>query len=235
MDQPFSRPKPRTSVAEQIRTWITWFGAARLVAGSLSVLAVCTGAYWLLRPPAVPVEQQVPFAQRNATTVVAASSGAPAATSATLPAAPTEVVVHVAGAVGVPGVYRLPSTARVIDAVTVAGGPTADAETDSINLAAPVTDGQRIYVPRPGEVVPVVATGSPSAAPAGAPAATGPIDVNRATAEQLDALPGIGPATAQAIVAHRDQHGPFASVDALADVRGIGPAKLDAIRALVSV
>ena len=99
-----------------------------------------------------------------------------------------------------------------------------------VNLAAPLLDGAQVYVPIVGA--------PPRAGPSGpSPPTTtsGPLDINRATAGQLDALPGIGPSTAQAIVAHREQHGPYASVDGLEDVRGIGPAKLDAIRDLVTV
>jgi competence protein ComEA len=234
MDRPLSRPRPRTSLLDQIRAWIAWFGAARLLAGSVSVLAVCAGAYWLVRPPAVPVEQQIPFAQRSSTTIAGSAPPSTAAAIDSAPSTPSEVTVHVAGAVAQPGVYRLPATARVIDAVTAAGGATADAATDRINLAAPLADGQQIYVPIPGESPPLVAAPpSPAGTPPGS--TSGPVDINRATLEQLDALPGIGPATAQAIIAHRDQHGPFASVDSLADVRGIGAAKLDAIRSLVTV
>src|SRR6185295_15891937 len=125
------------------------------------------------------------------------------------------------------------STARVIDAVTAAGGAMSDADLDVVNLAAVVTDGERIYVPTVGEVVPVLVGGTPDAAVDTTP--SGPVDVNSATIDQLDVLPGVGPTTAAAIVAHREQHGPFQSVDQLGDVRGIGPAKLEALRGLVTV
>jgi competence protein ComEA len=119
-------------------------------------------------------------------------------------------------------------------AIDAAGGATTVADLDGLNLAAPVVDGQRIYVPIAGEVDPVavpsgpVAGGDPSAPDA-------PIDLNRAGIADLETLPGIGPATAAAIVDDRDRNGPFASVDDLDRVPGIGPAKLGALRDLVTV
>jgi competence protein ComEA len=140
------------------------------------------------------------------------------------------VVVHVAGAVLTPGVYELDAGARVDDAVRTAGGPRSDAELDGLNLAAVVVDGQRVYVPVLGEIdLATVAEGT------AAEAAVGPVDLNSATVEQLDALPGVGPATASAIVDDRERNGPFATVDDLDRVPGIGPAKLGAIRDLVTV
>ena len=108
----------------------------------------------------------------------------------------------------------------------------AEAAPGALNLAAPLGDGARIYVPMIGEEVPPTAWPPPRRPP---PCRPGPVDLNRATAAELDDLPGIGPATAQAIVDHRTANGPFASVDDLEAVRGIGPAKLDAIRPLVTV
>ena len=131
-----------------------------------------------------------------------------APTSAAGPSPPTiatgTVVVHVAGAVVAPGVYELGAGARAADAVTVAGGASPEADVDALNLAAPLQDGERVYVPVVGEAVP-----PPVAAPTSS-AAVGPVDLNRATVDELDGLPGIGPATAQAIVAHREANGPFA-------------------------
>ena len=157
------------------------------------------------------------------------------------------LVVHVAGQVAVPGVYRLASGARVVDAVDIAGGLLPEADVDVVNLAAPVADGQRIYVPRVGQDPPVVVTGGGGAnAPAGSAVVAaggtsggsggsgGPVALSTATAEQLDTLPGVGPATAAAIIAYRDEHGPFTSVEQLGEVSGIGPAKLAALRDLVS-
>ncbi len=131
-----------------------------------------------------------------------------------------DVVVHVAGAVRSPGVYRLPLGARVTDAVERAGGPAGAATLDSINLAARLADGQQVVVPASG--------GSASAATA---AADGPISLGTATAEQLDTIEGIGPVTAADIIAFRDRHGGLSSVEQLDEVSGIGPATMKALRA----
>lgn len=156
--------------------------------------------------------------------------------------APEEVVVHVAGAVLQPGLHHLASPARVQDAVAAAGGLAPDADGDRVNLAAPLADGARVYVPRVGVDVPPVDPSSvggggradpASAASEGEPVE--PVDLNTASATELEALPGVGPATAAAIVAHREQIGRFATVDELLDVRGIGEAKLAAVRDLVVV
>ena len=109
-----------------------------------------------------------------------------------------------------------------------AGGFAGDANPDAVNLAAPIVDGERVYIPAVGEPTSDVATSN--SAPE-----VWPININSADAIRLEDLPGVGPATSALIIAYRDQHGPFASVEQLADVRGIGPAKLDAIRALVTV
>jgi competence protein ComEA len=125
--------------------------------------------------------------------------------------------------------------------VSAAGGLRADADPDRVNLAAPLTDGQRVVVPVLGQPAPVdVGTGAAGGAAAGASGdaadgGAGPVDLNTATADQLDTLPGVGPSTAAAIIDHRDASGPFASVDELLDVRGIGEAKLEALRDLVTV
>lgn len=159
---------------------------------------------------------------------------------------PAELVVHVSGAVASPGVVRLPAGSRVDDALGAAGGPNEDAELAAVNLARPVADGEQIYVPRPGEEPPASARdpgGAGSAAGAtsgsgaedGAEDAGGPIDLNTADATELEALPGVGPAIAQRIVEHREKNGAFASVDALLEVSGIGPATLEEIRAQATV
>jgi competence protein ComEA len=142
--------------------------------------------------------------------------------------------VQAAGAVAAPGVYSLPAGARVHELISMAGGVTADGDPAAIALAVVLVDGERVYVPRLGEIVPIAPV-PPPVTGTGAATPTGPLDLNRATAEQLDGLPGVGPATAAAIVAHRDHNGPFASVEGLLDVRGIGPAKLDGLRDLVTV
>jgi competence protein ComEA len=131
----------------------------------------------------------------------------------------------------------VPAGGRVADAVVAAGGTSAEADVEQLNLAARVSDGERIYVPRKGEAPPVVAGGSPAPTTSGKPPplAGTPVDLNTATAEQLEALPGVGPATSRAILAYRASHGRFRSVTELLEVPGIGPAKLEALRPLVRV
>jgi len=155
---------------------------------------------------------------------------APHTDTATTVTSSSEVVVDVAGAVARPGVVRLQSGARVTDAVGAAGGPSPDADVDQVNLAARVADGDRVYVPRRGESAPPPAAGS-----SGSAAKAGPIDINAATAEELDGLPGVGPATVAAILEYRTRHRRFRSVDELLDVPGIGPAKLASLRPKVRV
>jgi|SRR5215218_4279982 len=141
--------------------------------------------------------------------------------------------VHVAGAVRRPGVYRLPAGARVQDAVRRAGGARARADVNAINLAAKVADGQQVVVPvrAPRGAAAAGGAAATGAAGAGAPgAAAGPVSLNSATAEQLDTLDGVGPATARKIIDWRTEHGGFRSVADLAQVPGIGPKKLAALR-----
>jgi len=148
------------------------------------------------------------------------------------------ITVYAAGAVARPGVYVIPGRARVADVVAAAGGSLPDANIDQLNLAARVTDAERIYVPRKGEASTPVPPDSPtggSSTGGGSPGPVGPVDLNTADATQLDVLPGVGPTTAKAIVAYRSAHGRFRSVTDLLGVPGIGPAKLDAIRPLVTV
>lgn len=141
-----------------------------------------------------------------------------------------EVVVHVAGAVHAPGVYVLASVSRVDDAIAAAGGALPDGDLDRLNLAAPLVDGSRVFVPVVGEAVPVPVEPISGDSSSGAAVI---VDLNVADVSALERLPGVGPATAAAIVAHRDEHGPFASVDELLDVPGIGPAKLSTLEPLV--
>jgi len=136
-----------------------------------------------------------------------------------------ELVVDVAGAVRRPGLYRLPPGSRIADAIARAGGAGKRADTALVNLAAPLADGEQVLVPTRGVGAPAVG--------AGAASPSGPVDLNSATAAQLDELPGIGPVTAQKIVDYRQEHGPFTSVDDLDAIPGIGPARIDELRGLV--
>ena len=149
---------------------------------------------------------------------------APLAPAPSARAAPPTIVVDVAGAVARPGLYRLRKGARVADAVARAGGLSRHAERTAVNLAAPVSDGQQVLVAARGSAGGTAAPGS---------SASGPVSLSSATAEQLDTLPGIGPVTAQKIVAYRQEHGPFTSVEALDAIPGIGPARLANLQGLV--
>ena len=142
-------------------------------------------------------------------------------------------LVDVAGAVRRPGVYRLRAGARVGDALSRAGGPTRRADTTAVNLAAKLVDGQQIVVPLRVAVAAGAAAQQPAGG-AGAPQAGPPVSLNGATLEQLDALQGVGPATAQKILDWRSRNGGFRSVDDLAEIPGIGPKKLEALRPQVT-
>jgi len=180
-----------------------------LAAGVLALLVLVVAGKVLLRParPVVPPPVRVS----------AAASHAPA----------PMLFVNVVGAVRRPGLYRLKDGARVADAVSRAGGPTPKAQIELVNLAARIADGEQIVVPRRG-------LASPSATASGGAVAAGPVHLNSATLEQLDALPGVGPVTAQKILDYRQQHGAFGSVDELDAIAGIGPARLEQLRGLVA-
>jgi competence protein ComEA len=149
-------------------------------------------------------------------------------------AAPARVVVHVVGAVRRPGLYRLVHGARIADAVRRAGGATRRADLSLVNLAAQVSDGTQVVVPVRAAVAAEGPAGEDGAAGGGAGAAAGPVHLNSATVDDLDALPGIGPVTAQKIIDYRQEHGAFSSVDDLDAVPGIGPARLEQLRDLVA-
>lgn len=163
------------------------------------------------------------------------------------PSRPGQVVVHVAGAVASPGVVTLDEGARVADAIDAAGGLAQEADPDQLNLARPLTDGEQVRVPRVGEDASAwQGTSGQAGASAGgggggqAPGAAGPapsgsVNLNTADAAELETLPGIGPALAQRIIDYRAEHGAFTSVDELTAVSGIGSARLEALRDLVSV
>lgn len=183
------------------------------------------GLLWLL---AGPREAPVPPLALDGPQLERANGAAAGSTPAARPARPRRVVVHVAGAVKRPGVYRLNAPGRLIDAVDRAGGLTGDADLTQINLAARLTDGRQIVVPRTGAAGASPGGGATAGETGGAGGAKLPL--NSATAEQLDALSGVGPATAQAIVAKRTALGGFTSLDQLDEVDGIGEKRLAALR-----
>jgi competence protein ComEA len=192
--------------------------------------AALVTAVWLLaqRPKAVALPDSAPSIS-GAASPVGSALGTAVATPAPSVAAPAQVVVDVAGKVRHPGLYRLASGARVDDAVRRAGGPLAGVDLTSLNLAARVVDGQQILVG--------VAVAPGGGGPGSAPAAGGAVAVNlnAATLDDLETLPGVGPVLAQHILDWRAAHGGFASVDQLNDVPGIGEVKFGALHALVTV
>ena len=229
--------------------------AAVVVGSVLLVLAVVLALRAVLTSTAAGGES-APAAAGTAAAArpsAAVSTAGPRAGTATAPGGPApggpsagagSVVVHVTGAVIRPGVVTLGEGSRVNDAIGAAGGVSPDADTQQLNLARVLTDGEQIRVTRIGEVLPDPApqpgaavtpgTGTAPGKP-GAGSASGTVNINTASASDLEKLPGIGPALAQRIVEYRDSHGPFASVDALTDVPGIGKAKLEALREQATV
>lgn len=207
--------------------WCRWVGPARLATGAAGIVAAGLAGWWLLRAPMPPVESRIPRVTTSTADLDPSPGEPPVSVS------PDAVTVHVAGAVRHPGVYTVPTPARVVDAVAAAGGATTKAVLDAVNLARPLVDGEQVYIPRRGQS----GGGSLSAPPTGdgGAAPTGPVNINTAGSAQLQRLPGVGPTTAKAIIDHRQRHGPFATVDGLLDVRGIGPTKLEALRGLVTV
>jgi len=152
-------------------------------------------------------------------------------TEAAAPVEPTEVVVHVVGAVRSPGLYLLVEGSRVADALALAGGAEGKADLAGVNLAAPLVDGTQVLVPRRGETA--AAGGGASSPGTGSGSSAGPVRLSTATLAELDALPGVGPVTAQRILQYRETHGPFRTVEELDAVPGIGPARLEQLRELV--
>jgi competence protein ComEA len=219
-------------------------GRAGLFAlGAVAVIAVMITVVAMMR------DKPPPVASAKLPPVQMVSSATPKPSTTAPPVNPDQpVVVSVVGLVHKPGLATLQPGARIADAVAAAGGTQDGADVIGLNMAQRVADGEQIVVgiaPARGEptklgsaVTP--ASGGPSSSTSASPSATGkptggPLDLNTATAEQLDALPGVGPVTAAAIVAWRDANGKFSSVDQLGDVDGIGPARLEKLRSLVRV
>lgn len=148
-----------------------------------------------------------------------------------------DVQVHISGAVANPGVYRLSTEQRLADAVADAGGASADADLDTVNLAQWLQDGQQYHIPKAGETRTLQSevTDSPALVAAVDTGCGGLMDLNTASEAQLDTLPRIGPVRAGDIVAYRELNGPFTSVDQVTEISGIGPATLEGIRPLVAV
>ena len=224
----------------RIEDWWRWLGWKRLVVGAVALPVAAVVMWWFVQLPAPPIENFIP----TATTSPSISSELPSDLLLN-DSEPLRIAVHVVGAVQQPGVYYLAAGSRGDDAVRLAGGATSQADLKRVNLASVLVDGQQLWIPRAGERIPqntLPITLPNAVSGAGAPPSAVPstgvtalVDINQATVADLDRLPGIGPSTARAIVDHRTRNGPFASVDDLLAVRGIGPAKLAELRALVRV
>lgn len=146
-------------------------------------------------------------------------------------ATPGPIHVYVSGAVHQPAVYELPPGSLAQDAVLAAGGQTDEADLSRVNLAQTLNEGDQVHVPAAGEA----AAGGAEEGPANTPTPSGPINLNTATLDELEWLPGIGPSLAQRIIDYRDTHGPFTSIEQVMNVSGIGPGKFDGIRDLIVV
>jgi competence protein ComEA len=239
MSQPPIVPRPLAGGSEFADRLRALRSDARVGAALLACVAIAAGVAWF-RAGIAPTE---PASGTDPSSVAESAGAATTTVAATTTTVAVEIVVDVVGAVRVPGVVTLPVDARVVDAIRAAGGAAPGADLVRLNLAAKLGDGSRVAVPLVGAPPPAVdpnaVTGSvdPSGAGSGTDRTTddGPINVNVASAEELEELPGIGPTLAAAIVEDRERNGPFTSVDDLNRVPGIGDGRLAPIRELVTV
>lgn len=225
-DRKLALPSPR-ALADRLGV-----SATAVVVGVLGVAAAAIGGWWALRAP--PGPDPVEILPMVDSVAIPTPTTAPAQDSG-------RILVDVVGAVDRPGLHELPYASRVADAVAAAGGLTAEADRMRLNLAEPLVDGSRLWVPSVGEaeapevVAATTGAGAHGSGASGSGPGTAPIDLNRADEVGLQQLPGIGPALAAAIVEHRRRTGPFTTVDELIEVSGIGPVKLERIRPLATV
>jgi len=214
------------------------FGFSRFVGATISIVAIAVAGWWLVRVPPPPPEAKLPFASTTIAAgpdVTAELDGADVAGDE-----PEFIIVHIAGAVKSPGVYRLVRGARVNDGVLAAGGATGGANLDVINLATVLNEGEQIYVPKRGERPHAITSRPQSGGEVGggnsiARNQSPQININTASTVELEQLPGVGPSTAKAIVEYREKNGAFVVVEDLLKVRGIGPAKLRGMLSRVRV
>jgi competence protein ComEA len=222
---PRSPEPPAASVASWRRRLIDFveFRPREALALGVACLAIVAGA-------AFAYARSLPSsASRPLATPIAAPSptGSPAGAG---------IVVDVEGAVREPGVYTLPAGSRVIDALRAAGGAGPGADVRSVNLARPIADGERVYIPRKGEAPPPDASGGTGGGGGGnGGSGAGKVNLNSASESELESLPGIGQVLAQRIVDYRTQHGPFHDVKDLLKVEGIGQKKFDSLKDYVTV
>jgi competence protein ComEA len=245
--EPVVLPQPGRHAARRRRSFgwrpptagLPALGAAQVaVVAVLALVGLGATAWWVAREHARPV-QTVPVSEASPLFPQAAST--PPGASPTMPPTATstatggaQVTVDVTGKVRRPGIVVLDAGARVVDAVKAAGGARPGTDLASLNLARLLVDGEQIVVGQPGAAPPA----ADSAVPGGSASASGPttlVNLNLATESELESLPEVGPVTAQAILAWRDQHGGFTSVDELLEVDGIGPATLDQVKPYVTV
>jgi competence protein ComEA len=210
----------RMRVRTELRARVFNRRTAQLLMTAVTVVVAILVAVWLFAPPADRIEDSLTSANAEVSTssVTTAVLWLDSAVS---------LSIHVAGEVASPGVHQLPVGSRVIDAITAADGPTDDAELDALNLAAFVADGDRLYVPSSQALDgdPFVDLGQ---------GVGSRINVNTASAIELESLPGVGPATASQIIREREANGPFSSIDDLTRVSGIGPATVEKLRDVAS-
>ncbi|MDQ0713323.1 competence protein ComEA [Streptomyces luteogriseus] len=211
-----------------------------VVAAAFAVQHFWSGRTQSVRPPEV-VRAAVPFGEGQESGQAGGKGGpgaagvpdgaAPGASAGSAKAGAPEIVVDVGGKVREPGIHRLPAGSRVADALSAAGGVKPGTDTDGLNRARFLVDGEQVIV---GGPAPGVGGGSAPGGPAGGVAApAAPVSLNTATADQLDTLPGVGPVLAQHIIDYRTQHGGFRSVDELREVNGIGDRRFADLRNLV--
>lgn len=229
MPQPPPFVLPPDGLGSRVRAMLAGAGRQRVAIALLALAALAGGGFvWARATPRLagattgqeavaPSDQTLPRAAPD-TSATAAPSG--------------EVAVHVAGRVRRPGLVRLPAGSRVQDAIRAAGGAATGADLNAINLARKLADGEQIRVPAPGDPAPPP---DPAVTPGGSGTTpSAPLDLNTATPEQLDTLPGVGEVTASRIITYRSAH-PFTTVDELLEVPGIGQRRFDQLKDLVTV
>jgi competence protein ComEA len=222
-------PAPTGGLVEALHDrWHRWRRDPRVGVVVLLAAACIAGVFWFRAGIAAPPSAAVAGATATTTSPSTASA-------TTTTAASTGVVVHVAGAVAKPGVVTLRAGSRVVDAIDAAGGARANADLDRLNLAAKLSDGERVAVPVRGQPAPPLEPTSTSGDASSGPDPSTPVNLNTASLSELETLPGIGPTLAQAIIDERERAGGFRSVDDLRRVRGIGDARFAQVQPLVSV